>query len=561
MIYSFNSFSINTGEYLFSDGTENKALEPLVFDALVYLIENRDRIVPKDELIDKLWGGRIITDSALNTCIRSIRRALGDNREKQKFIRTFPKRGFQFVAEVDILEVSIDLDSQQSTETTSIHKTERNYLWRKIALVATVLIAAIVYGRANWHEQKSDRSLSPKPVIAVLDFNTDLHDETQIHFAEGLSEELVSSLSLYRELFVIARGSSALYSPSETNIREFGRELGAQYIVSGNARYEGSQISVSARLVDINSGQHIWSDDFDSDQQGLFKLQRDLAYLIAGQIVPELARSDFEKNIKKAPEVMGAWALYHQARVRQSVYTKEDQEESIRLAELALVKDPNLAAAYGVIARAKGVQFFYQWSQLPSVTLEQAISSAKKAINLDKNDPTAYAALGYIYRYTGDETSAIANLERATFLNPSDANIKLEYAHTLDWFRHQDKALPVINEAIRLSPKDPRLENMYFYKSHIQYHLKKYEESLETSRKMSGVLTTDTWRVFYHLIRAANFAQLNKNQEAKNNIIAALSINSKLSLTAMKKRFEGSKNHPENRRFWLAGLKKAGLPM
>lgn len=371
----------------------------------------------------------------------------------------------------------------------------------------------------------------------------------------------MASLSLFRELFVIARNSSALYSAAENNIGEIGRELGARYLVSGNARYEGSRISVSVRLVDINSGQHIWSDDFDSNQQGLFNLQRDLAYLIAGQIVPELTRIDFEKSNKKAPEVMDAWALYHRARVRQSVYTKADQEQSLELAELALIKDPNLAATYGVIARAKGVQFFHQWSEAPNVTLEQAISSAKKAISLDKNDPTAYAALGYIYRYTGDETSALANLERATSLNPSDANIKLEYAHTLDWFRHQEKALPVINEAIRLSPKDPRLENMYFYKSHIQYHLHDYDESLETSRKMSGVLTTDTLRVFYHLIRAANYAQLNNNEGAEKNISAALSINPKLSLTAMKKQFEGSKNHPENRRFWLTGLEKAGLPL
>ncbi len=121
--------------------------------------------------------------------------------------------------------------------------------------------------------------------------------------------------------------------------------------------------------------------------------------------------------------------------------------------------------------------------------------------------------------------------------------------------------LPVINEAIRLSPKGPRLENIYFYKSHIQFHLHDYEGSLETSREMSGVLSTNTWRVFYHLMRAANYAQLEDDEEAAKNITAALSINPKLSLTAMKKQFEGSKNHPENRRFWLASLEKAGLPM
>jgi Flp pilus assembly protein TadD len=114
---------------------------------------------------------------------------------------------------------------------------------------------------------------------------------------------------------------------------------------------------------------------------------------------------------------------------------------------------------------------------------KEAIVSARASISLDSNDPGAYAALGYIYRYTGDETSLIANLKRATFLNPSDASIKLEYAHTLDWFRHQKQALFEINKAIKLSPRDPRLENMLFYKTHIQFHLFEFENSLATTKK------------------------------------------------------------------------------
>ena len=208
----------------------------------------------------------------------------------------------------------------------------------------------------------------------------------------------------------------------------------------------------------------------------------------------------------------------------------------------------------------KAFNFFYQWTDDRIRTLDEAITSAKTAISLDKNDAGGYAALGYVYRYTGDETSSLANLERATFLNPSDANIKLEYAHTLDWFRHQKKGLLEINRAIKLSPRDPRLENIFFYKAHMQFHLFEFENSLITTKAMSGVLTSDTWRVFYHLIRAANQAQLNRDLAAKQSVEAALKINPKLTISAMRKRFEGSKNHPENRRFWLASLEKAGIP-
>jgi DNA-binding winged helix-turn-helix (wHTH) protein len=179
MIYSFNSFIVNTDEYLFSDGTENKRLEPLVFDTLVYLIENRDRIVPKDELIEKLWSGRVITDSALNTCIRSIRKALDDSRDKQKYIRTFPKRGFQFVARIEPLIDCSDKNSLENSESGFVPKTESSHRLGKIALFATVLIVLIGYSMLNWYEPKSNKSVSPKPVIAVLDFTTALNDETQ----------------------------------------------------------------------------------------------------------------------------------------------------------------------------------------------------------------------------------------------------------------------------------------------------------------------------------------------------------------------------------------------
>jgi len=132
--------------------------------------------------------------------------------------------------------------------------------------------------------------------------------------------------------------------------------------------------------------------------------------------------------------------------------------------------------------------------------------------------------------------------------------------HTLDWFRHQQQGPEVINQAIKFSPRDPRLENMYFYKAHMQFHLLEFEQSLATTKRMSGVLTNDTWRMFYHLIRAANQAQLDRKENALQSVQSALEINPKLSIGGMKVRFEGSKNHPENRRFWLESLAKAGIP-
>jgi TolB-like protein/DNA-binding winged helix-turn-helix (wHTH) protein len=553
MLYRFQQFTLDPEKYIFTENGKAVSLEPRVFDVLAYLLKHRDRIVSKEELIETLWGGRVITDSALNTCIRSVRRALSDVREKQSFVRTFPKRGFQFVGQVEY-----DLPATESIEQESRITTRKS---NKFAFYAALVITTIL-ALAMLQLYSPDRNIDliARPSIAILDFDRNVNSDTQRYFSEGLIEELVSSLSRYRELFVISRNSSTLYSDTDLSFRDIGQELGADYIVDGNVGYKDDNIRISAKLVDARSGQQVWSTQFKRKQGEIYELQSEMAYLIAGQVVPEVIRADTEKNLKKPPEVLDAWALYHKARTVQAVYKKETQDEAIRWATLALERDPNLAAAYGVIARAKGVQFFYQWSEDREQTLEEAIENAKTAISLDKNDAGAYAALGYIYRYTGDETSALANLKAAAQLNPSDANIKLEYAHTLDWFRHQQQGLSVINQAIRLSPRDPRLENMLFYKAHMLFHLLKFEESIETTKQMSGVLTTDTWRVFYHLMRAANQAQLNRKEEALLSVQAALKLNPRLSISAMKIRFEGSKNHPENRRFWLESLQKAGIP-
>ena len=570
MNFRFAEFKLDTRDFKLFVDEQPQALEPKVYDLLLYLIEHRDRVVSKEELIEAIWDGRIITDSALNTCIRSVRKALGDDRSRQKFVRTFPKRGFQFVAEVEIEsepgisdsgaeQLQFNNGAPEATATNrpdhkqSVSLSPKSVMWAGILLLSALALYLVGF-------LFQDESYPEKPSIAVLEFEQSFSNEQQRYFTEGLVEELVASLANFRELFVISRNSSRLYQSRNDDVETIGKELGARYLVDGTVHYNGENIQVSTRLIDSQTGQQVWSERFEREQQAVYTLQADLAGLIAGQVVPELVRSDNDRNAKKVPENLDAWALYHKARNKQSIYQAETQREAIEFALLALDKDPGLASAHGVIARAKGTQFFFEWTDNPELILQEAISHARQAIELDKYDPGAYAALGYVYRYTGDETSAIANLKRASDLNPSDATIQLEYAHTLDWFRQQELALPVINQALRLSPRDPKLESMLFYKSHIQFHLKQFEDSLVTTDAMSGAITNNTWRVFYHLIRAANLASLGERASALKDIGAALTINPALSITALRKRFEGSRNHPENRRIWLETLELAGLP-
>jgi TolB-like protein/DNA-binding winged helix-turn-helix (wHTH) protein/Flp pilus assembly protein TadD len=548
MAYEFGDFRFDSATGLTSQG-QPVALEPQAIHLLAFLIDNRHRIVTKEQLIEEIWLGRPITDAALNTRIRAVRRALKDDRAQQKFIKTFPKRGFQFVADI------------RPSVGQTVH-TPRHHLHEvtKYLVLVMVFLGAILLGRSYGpFAPEPGLTVDDKPSIAVLPFDNLGDGSTAQYFVDGLTDDLIANLSRYQELFVISRSTIFSYRNDEVSPVEIARDLGVAYVARGSVRREGDRIRVTSELIDIAAGETIWAESYDRDLSGVFAVQDEISRSIAARVVPEIIQAGARRLTGRPTENMGAWDLFLRARARQATFTRAAQEDAARLARLAIDRDPEFASAHSLLARALGNLFFYGWSDRPEITLDAATEAAKRAIVLDDRDPQALAALGYIYRFTGNAEPAIANLERAAEINPNDAQIRLELAHTLDWFRQQTRALPQIEQAIRLSPRDPLLQNMYFYKGHILFHLGRFEESLEAARIMGSVVSSPTWQVFHHLLRAANLAELGRLEEARLAIDQALSINPNLSLANMRRQFEGSKNHPENRRAWLAGLKKAGL--
>jgi len=557
MIYRFDRFEFDPDGQGLTESGLAVALEPQVFSLLKYLLANHGTIVSKDQLNEEIWGGRIVSESALTTRIRAVRRALGDDRTQQKFIKTFPKRGFQFVGDVEL--VSDEIQPAAARLKTSVRKI--NPVWVFLSILAFIAVASVT----GWWAQQTEpvRATLPlpkKPSIAVMRFVNLSGSEDDRYFVDGLTEDIIANLSRYRELFVSSRNSTFTYPKNDIDPKRLAGELGVAFVARGSVRRSDGRVRVNAELIDAKSGATAWAERFDRDLTDIFAVQDEISQAIAGQLAPEIIKAGAVRAQSKLTEDLNAWDFYLKARSAQGVFAKESQAEAVRLALLAIARDQQFASAYSLIARAKGVQFFFGWSEVPEKALDDAIRYARRAIELDQTDPVAFATLGYIYRFTGDEEQAITNLERAANLNPNDADIRLQLAHTLDWFRKQERALPQIRLAIRLSPRDPRLQNMYFYKAHILFHLRRFEDSLAAAREMSGALTTDTWRVMYNLVRAANLAELGRAEDARRAADAAVKIKPKLSITAMKKQFEGSKNHPENRRIWLESLRKAGIP-
>lgn len=544
-IFEFEEFQLKPDEGLLFKGGAPVALQPQVLTLLIYLVQNRDRIISKDELIDALWDGRIVSDAALNTRIRDVRRVLEDDGREQRFIKTFPKRGVQFVADTTV-------PSAEILEPARGARPRRRLQFAALAVAFAVAIA-LVFATLD---RPSDLPITDQPSLAVLKFTTDTSDERDF-VAEGMAEDLIADLSQFKELFVISRSTSFTLDTETADPRALREELGVAFVARGSVRRAGDDLRVTAELIDTETGGIVWSERFQRPLSDVFDIQDEISDAIAGRILPELVRARVTATRNSQSDDLSAWDLLLQAKSHQTVFTRDGQERAISLARAALDRDPGLASAHSLIAQARGNLFF--WSDGDVDVRDAAIASARQALEMDPNDPMAHAALGYVYRFTGDETRAIGNLERAVELNPNSALIRLQFGHTLDWFRHQDRALSEIERAIRLSPRDPLLQNMLFYKAHILFHLARYEESLAAADGMAAVLSSGPWEMFYHLMRASALAEMGRADEAQAAIDAVAELNPSLTLSALQARFDRTQNHPENRANWLASLKKAGL--
>ncbi|MBV9377957.1 MAG: winged helix-turn-helix domain-containing protein, partial [Alphaproteobacteria bacterium] len=277
-------------------GAELVALEPQVFDLLVYLVRNRGRVVSKDDLIEGVWGGRIVSDSALTTRLNAARKAVNDSGAAQRVIRTLARKGVRFVAEV--------------TEDESL----------KAAAAAP------------------DRSLvlPDKPSIAVLPFINLNGDPEQEYFADGMVEEIITALSRIRWLFVIARNSSFTYKGQVTDIKQVGRDLGVRYVLEGAVRKAGDRVRITAQLIDASNGAHLWAERFDGSLEDVFELQDNVAASVAGVIEPTLQAAEAARSAARPTTDLGAYDCYLRALAVFYPMTKEAVFEALGLLEQAI---------------------------------------------------------------------------------------------------------------------------------------------------------------------------------------------------------------------------------
>jgi TolB-like protein len=421
-------------------GSERIALEPQVFDLLVYLIRNRDRVVAKDDLLDSVWAGRNVSESTVTSRINAARKAVGDSGKAQRIIRTSARKGIRFIGAV----------SQTP--------------------IAEPLLPPTPYGR---------------PSIAVLPFDNLSGDQDQDYFADGIVAEIITGLSRIKWMFVISRNSTFIYKGKPTDVKTVGRELGVRYVLEGSVRRSGDVVRVTGQLIETETGMHVWADRFEGALGDIFALQDSVTFSVIGAVEPTLRKAEIERARRKRPDNLDAYDLFLRALPFASTAMPGNADRALSLLNEALVLEPDYAVVHGFIAWCHEQR--YLRGGLHAETREAARKHAHAAIAYGSDDAMALAMGGFVVAVTErDYVVALDALDRALALSPSSALAFGFSSIVRAWIGDCSVAVEQAKTGIRLSPYDPLIYLPYVGLAYAHFFAGNFVESANAASRASA---------------------------------------------------------------------------
>jgi adenylate cyclase len=407
-------------------------------------------------------------------------------------------------------------------------------------------------------EEKPALELPDKPSIAVLPFDNMSGDSEQEYFADGISEDLITALSKIRWFFVIARNSTFTYKGQAVEVTRVAEELGVRYVIEGSVRKAGSRVRITAQLIDATTGRHVWAERYDRGLEDIFDLQDEMAQTIVGAVEPELSAAERERAARKPPESLDAWETYQRGLWHLWSFTRDDMAEAQRLFRRVHELDPVFATAYAFESYSHYLDAMLGFAKIPGESLEAALTAAKKALALDDKDPVAYFALGRVYMMRGEHDASVAELETALELNPSLAQAHHGLGFALTLSGRLEEAAEALDNAIRLSPRDPILWGTMCFRSVTCNLLQQYEAAADWARKAVHEPRAAGGGYWSHAVLASALGNLGQIEEARDAVAEALQRKPDLSLAYLKTTLPTKQ--PGGLESYLDGLRKAGLP-
>ena len=420
MVLAFGDHRLDIERRELRCGTEIIDVEPKVFDLLAFLVQQRDRVVSKDDLLRAVWGGRIVSESALTTRINAARKAVGDDGASQRLIRTFTRKGVRFVGDVTV----VDRTRASAGETDT-----------------------------SGSGASPAPEISGKPSILVLPFLNMSGDPAQDYFVDGMVEEIITALSHIRWLFVIARSSTFTYKGQAIDVKQIGRELGVRYVLEGSVRKAGDRVRITGQLIDADTGAHLWADRFDGSLEDVFDLQDKVASSVAGVIEPALQAVETARSANRATADLTAYDLYLRA-YAMFLSSARQIPEALHLMEQAIARDPRYGPALAWAAICCFRLLLDGRSNDPAADRLKGPDFARRALEVAGDDPAVLANAALALAYFGEDIGAMmALVDRALMLNPNFARGWHIGGLLRVWSGQPDPAIRHLDAALRLSPR------------------------------------------------------------------------------------------------------------
>jgi TolB-like protein/Flp pilus assembly protein TadD len=508
-----SNYRLDLGEERLWKGDEPVPVGNKAFQLLRFLVENPERLLTKNEILDAVWGDLCVSEGLVKEYIHDLRSALEDDPRHPDFIETVRGRGYRFLGGIGGVSKSPDP-----------------------AAVGDVGVDL--------------------PSLAVLPFANMSGDPKQDYFADGLTEDIITELSCFRSLLVIARNSAFTYRGRAVKVQDVGRELGVRYLVEGSVRCIDSHVRVTAQLIEAASARHIWAKRYDRELEEIFALQDEITRTIVAAIEPELANVERERSRLKAPESLSAWDWYQHGLWHMYQETKEGNQNARRNFDKAIALHRDFAPAYAAAAYTLCFDIMNGYCEKKQQALEKAQDLARKAIALDDREAMAHMVLGKIDLLQCRHEESIAELETAIELNPNFADAYHGLGFTFAVSGRPEAALAQFEKAIRLSPYDPRLSSFHEMRAWALLILERDEEALDSARTAVRKPNADVWA---HATLCAALGQLGKLQEAETARKELLKRMSDFSCDFVKRSVYYYKE-PNQLARYLEGLIKAGLP-
>jgi TolB-like protein len=466
-------------------------------------------------LLAAIWQGRIVSESALFNRINAARSAIGDTGNEQRLIKTLPRKGLRFVGEVHE-------DAHSGTA-------------------------------AHLPGVETSPPLPDRPSIAVLPFANMSGDPDQEHFADGISEDLITGLAHIRWLFVIARNSSFVYKSRAVDVKQVARELGVRYVLEGSVRRAGNGLRISAQLIDAQTGGHHWVERYDRKLGDIFAIQDEITRSVAGAIEPSLMAAEGVRAFSRSPSDLGAWELVARAQTHFWRLTREDHAAAVGVLERAVEAYPDYPPARSLLGFRLVFAAHMGWIERDQGLLAGQ-RHALRAIALDELDPWGHSALGYWAMMERRTEESIAAFRRAISLNMNSAAAHAHLSHVYAFAGQDREALEHGEDAIRLSPLDPEMAYFLGGCAIAHYAAGRFTEavrySTEALRLRPGFQGAQR-------LRCASLAQASQVDEARSFLATVRRQQPQLSIDWI--RASVPYQTPELMEQFLEGMRKAGL--